>query len=515
LRRDPSAAQRERHDLIVIGGGIYGAMTALEAARRGLRPLLLERDDYGGATSWNSHRIVHGGLRYLQRLDLGRFFTSVRERRWFLQHFPELVAPLPCLMPLYGEGLRRSSVMRVALATNHLLSRHRNENVRSDRRLESGGVMTREETLALFPTARTEGLQGGAFWYDAVMTDSQRVLMETLRWACAAGARCLNYMEVTGLELDGGRVRGVRAVDRTGDAADGRGRDRRERRGGDRTGDRAAHTELAFEAEVVVNCAGPWVAALAGTLADRDTGGADDRDAELFSPSLAFNLLFERPAPSEVAVGVSAPGAGSHTWFLYARAGLLYAGTAHCPIPRDATWPAAAPPRPTNEQLDEAIEQINAAVPGLELRRHQVARMYSGLLPAQRGQSASLVRHPVIRDHGTVAGAGRGAVAGLFSVSGVKYTTARDVAEQVLRRAFEPLPPIREDAARPAAALLPKLPATGDALDRDTLAALQRLADEEAAIEPDDLLLRRGGWADDPRRAEALARTVASLLGRG
>ena len=80
LRRDPSAAATEAHDLIIVGGGIYGAMTALEAARRRLRPLLLERNDYGGATSWNSHRIVHGGLRYLQRFDLGRFRTSVRER---------------------------------------------------------------------------------------------------------------------------------------------------------------------------------------------------------------------------------------------------------------------------------------------------------------------------------------------------------------------------------------------------------------------------------------------------
>lgn len=546
LRRDPAAAQRSSYDLIVIGGGIYGAMTALEAARRGLRPLLLERDDFGGATSWNSHRIVHGGLRYLQRLDLGRFFTSVRERRWYLRAFPEQVKPLPCLMPLYGEGARRPAIMRVALAANHLLSRHRNDGVRSDRRLESGGVMTPEETRALFPAARPEGLRGGALWYDAVMADSQRVLMETLRWACSAGARCLNYVEVTGIEVDGGRVRGVRAIDRAGTG--------RAQPGG--VGDPGAGSAgaLSFEAAVVINCAGPWVGQVPRIPAGDATGDAVDLSAtarrsaggdrvSLFRPSLAFNLLFDRPAPAEVAVAVAAPGAGTHTWFLYPRDGLLYAGTAHYPLggnagdlPRPtapggqmlpgaapaATSPATpaampgspAPPRaPTNTQIDEVIAQINAAVPQLELRRHQVARVYAGLLPAAQTGGTTLARHPVIRDHGAGGrGGGADAVVGLFSVAGVKYTTARDVAEQVLRRACVPLPAVRAEAGRPAAAEAPKLPAAGDPLAAETIAALRRLAYEEAALSADDLLLRRGAWADDPRRGAALADAVAAVF---
>ena len=86
------------------------------------RSLLVERGDFGGETSFQSLRIVHGGLRYLQALDLPRFFESVRERRWFLRTFPELVTPLPCLMPLYGEGLRRQGVLGAALCANDLLS---------------------------------------------------------------------------------------------------------------------------------------------------------------------------------------------------------------------------------------------------------------------------------------------------------------------------------------------------------------------------------------------------------
>src|SRR5690606_21038054 len=110
LQRDPEGASSCSFDLIVLGGGIYGAMVQLEAARRGIRSLLLERGDFGGATSANHFRIVHGGLRYLQSLDLPRFREAVAERRWWLRTFPDLVEPLRCVMPLYGEGLRRAAV---------------------------------------------------------------------------------------------------------------------------------------------------------------------------------------------------------------------------------------------------------------------------------------------------------------------------------------------------------------------------------------------------------------------
>ena len=99
IARDPEGASRERYDLIIIGGGIHGAMLLLEAGQQGLRSLLVERGDFGGETSFQSLRIVHGGLRYLQALDLPRFFESVRERRWFLRTFPEPVSYTHLTLP--------------------------------------------------------------------------------------------------------------------------------------------------------------------------------------------------------------------------------------------------------------------------------------------------------------------------------------------------------------------------------------------------------------------------------
>ena len=127
--REPLDAVKKKYDLIIIGGGIYGTMLSLEASRRGLLSLLLERDDFGQHTSFNSLRIIHGGLRYLQSLDLHRFRESVSERKWFLKTFPHLIKTLPCLMPLYGNGLYHPFVLRTALLMNDILSYNRNRTL--------------------------------------------------------------------------------------------------------------------------------------------------------------------------------------------------------------------------------------------------------------------------------------------------------------------------------------------------------------------------------------------------
>lgn len=267
IERNPQQASQRPYDLIVIGGGVYGICLALEATRHRLRPLLLERDDFGGATSWNSLRIVHGGLRYLQRLDLHRFRESVAERSWFLRWFPEVVKPLPCLMPLYGQGLRRPSVMRRALGCNDRLV-HR---WAPDSPLPRGRVLDAGETIAQFPSVERRGLRGAALWYDALMTRPRRLVIELLRWACSRGASALNYTAADRLLTRDGRVLGVSAVDcRSGTAHE-------------------------FHAHRVINAAGPWC---------RDLAGAWDREFEaLFRPSLAFNLLLDVPPPSPMALG--------------------------------------------------------------------------------------------------------------------------------------------------------------------------------------------------------------------
>ena len=194
--RNPEFVQKQSYDLIVIGGGVYGIMAALVASQRNLKTLLLERDDFGSATSFNSLRIIHGGIRYLQNLDFLKFFESVSDRKWFFQNFPDLVEPIACLMPLYGKGVFRPSIFKAALLLNDILSFKRNEKVSKNSKLLNGKVIKAEEVKKIFPEVDSTGLKGGAIWYDGSMLDSQRVLIEALKWACSLGTTALNYIDV-------------------------------------------------------------------------------------------------------------------------------------------------------------------------------------------------------------------------------------------------------------------------------------------------------------------------------
>lgn len=477
IERDLAGASAATHDLIVIGGGIYGIALCLEAARRGLEVVLVERADFGGATSWSSLRILHGGLRYLQGLDLMRFAESVGERSWFLRHFPELTRPLPCLMPLYGRGLKRPAVFRAALAVNDILSWRRNAGITPTLHLPRGRVVTADEAVALFPAVDRRGLRGGALWHDAVMLSPERIAIAMLRWACACGAAALNYVEATGLITGDGAVRGVVALDRIG--------------GG----------EIRLQASTVVNATGPWSAALARHVGSR-------APASLFRPALAFNLLLNRPAIATVAVAVEPRRSDPPTYFCLPWQGLLLAGTSYAPVESGEVEAA-----PDAAQIASFLADLNRAVPGLGATPEDVLQVYAGLLPSKATATIDLANREVIHDHGAA-----GRPKGLFSVSGVKYTTARLVAHKTLAAAFgKALPGLRGGAGRP-----PPAPAPGgrsfldeaSPLDRpaDILGAqLRALAEQESALSLEDLLLRRMDSTLAARDRDAATRVRAAL----
>lgn len=474
LQRDPRRAASAAYDLVVVGGGIHGAAALLEAVRRGLSALLVERDDFGGATTWNSLHILHGGLRYLQSLDLRRFRESVGERRRQLTDFPDLVEPLPCLMPLYdpprGGRLRRRLPFRAALAANEALSR--------ERVLPPGRLLDVAETLRLCPGVDRTGLRGAALWYDAMVPDVSRLLIEMLRWAASCGAAALNYLEAEELRVERGRVAGIVARDRV-------------------SGER-----LEIAARAVLNCAGPWGRRLAGRF-DRDL-------PSLAQPVLGFNLLLDRPAPSKTALAVAAPGPGTQTWFLLPWQGKLLAGTAY--VPGEG---APGESGPAVAAIEHFLDQLNAALPGLGTQHGEVLRVHWGWLPAAPGAAAVPGSRPVIHDHGR---RGRnGGPAGLVSLSGVKLTTARVLAERALATLFgrRVRPPVEERPVADPPLLLEGLARLAEDDPPAARSWLAAFAARQSVLELDDLLLRRTDWGSLPSRAalaEPLCRSLAPDL---
>jgi glycerol-3-phosphate dehydrogenase len=476
ITRAPAAATAERFDLAVMGGGIHGVCVALQAAERGLRVLLLERADFGGGASGNSLRVVHGGLRYLQSLDLARFRESVAERRWFARTFPGLIEPLPCVMPLYGEGLRRRSVMRVALAVNDALSSHRNDGVEEGVRLPGSTTFGAAAMCRRFRQVRADRLEGGALWYDYHMRSCERILTELLHAACALGVRALNYIEAKRILVQDGRIRGLEAVDRL----DGE--------------------EYRFDAEWICNCTGAQARAFAAE---------QDRDyRDLFIPSLAFNVLLDGEPLSRDALAVAAPERGAPVNFLCPAPFGVWAGTEHVGRPescRDAVVSEA--------EIAAFLGRMDRAVPGLNLSLRNVRRVYCGLLPVRTAGGTDLTARESCIDHGE-----RGGPIGLYSLTGMKYTTARRVAARALEKLLRAS---RPTAIRRGANVRPLSPATALLLDGAQVAAMDPVdattfirdtAAAESVIYPEDFFLRRTNWMFSAPQPAVLERLVATAL---
>jgi glycerol-3-phosphate dehydrogenase len=474
IPRNPHAAAQQTYDLIVIGGGIYGVAATLQAARRGLRTLLLEKTDFGHATSFASLRIVHGGLRYLQNLELHRFRQSVAERKWWLQTFPDLVRPLRCIMPLYGQGLRRPSIMRAALALNDALSFTRNRNLPPSQHLPPSRILSPTETANFFPAVDPRNLKAAALWHDGLMLSSERLLLELLRWACACGATALNYLQADSLITHHDTVTAVQATDLT------------------------TQTAHHFHAPVVLNCAGPWC---------RDLAQRFHHDVPtLFRKSLAFNLLLDRPAPADAALAVAPRTKNARTYFLVPWKGKLLAGTYHMTY-------AGSPdnPTPPDPDVDAFLNDLNTAIPNFDASRDQILRIYAGLLPAIAPDNPNMAHKSILYDHHRHAGP-----AGCFTLSGVKYTTARLVADHAITRIFpHKARPLTADTLGPAPNQHAHLTDITALLHRDDAALLdllQHLASDESALHVDDLILRRMDGAYTPRDIAALTALASRAL---
>ena len=457
MKRDLAALAGREHDVLVVGGGIYGAATAWDAAQRGLAVGLVEAADYGSGTSWNSLKTIHGGLRHLQRADIAGLRESTRERAALLRIAPDLVRPLPFLVPTYGHGRRGREVLAAGLLANALLTLDRNRGVPRTARLPRSRMLTRDEVLARVPGLDPSGLTGGALWHDAQVSSSERLLVGFLEAAASAGAALANYAPVKALSREGGRVRG--AVVR----------------------DLETGTEAVVRARLVVNAAGPDVGAILGLA------GIARPEVPLLH---AANLVLRRAVVSGQGVGVESEG---RFLFLAPWADRSIVGTDYSPAgPVDA---------------DVFFDVARRAFPWAGLDRADVAVVHRGRVPGTRA-STLWTRGRVI-DHERDDG-----VPGLVSLVSVKYTTARAAAEQAVDLACRRLGRPKRRARTAWTLLHAARSLEGTLADRT-----RRAVQEESAVHLTDAVLRRldlgtGGAPSGSEVATVLA-TMATLLGWG
>jgi len=400
MKRQPEHLEAKVFDVLVIGAGVYGAAVAWEASSRGLSVALVEREDFGSKTSANSLKIIHGGLRYLQTLDFARMRHSIFERKTMLRIAPHLVHPLPCLMPTDRSLGKGRAALGVAMKLNDFVSRDRNAGQDTQKFLPNGRLLSKEETLKILPGLDAGRTTGAAVWYDAFMHNADRLTLSFVLSAHGAGAVVANYMEVVDLIKDNRTIGGARVKDLL-------------------TG-RLHHVR----ARVTLNTAGGWI--------DRVLDFAGPRRARPVPFTKAMNLVMRRSiVPSEYAAALYRPG--GPVLFMAPWRGVTVVGTWHLPY-------RGAPDslRVTEEDIASFINEINRAYPAAKVTREDVKLVNIGLLPGREVPRGS-GRVKIDTDYQLIDHAAAHGYEGLMTLIGVKFTTARGVAEKAVNQIFTKL----------------------------------------------------------------------------
>ena len=371
--------QAGQWDVVVIGGGASGLGTAVEAASRGYRTLLVERDDFAKGTSSRSTKLVHGGVRYLEQLNVTLVLDALRERGYMLHNAPHLVHKLGFVVPLYsyaglpyyGFGLKMYEWLSGKLSFG-----------RSE-------MLSRAETLERLPTVVPNGLKGGILYQDGQFDDARYAiaLMRTLE---DLGGVAINYMQVTELRQRNGKVEGVRLHDcETGQ-------------------------EFDVAARVVVNATG----AFTEKILRMDNPRGDHVLA--ISQGTHFVLPPEYlPSANALMVPKTADG---RVLFAIPWHKHLVVGTTDVPVPA-----SSAEPRATRPETEFLVEHIHRYL-GRTIKSGDVLSMWSGLRPLVRNGSSSTSK--LSRDHRVIV-----SKTGLVTVTGGKWTTYRRMGEDTINHA--------------------------------------------------------------------------------
>jgi glycerol-3-phosphate dehydrogenase len=366
--------------VLVIGGGVVGAGVALDAATRGLTVGLVEARDYGSGTSSRSSKLIHGGLRYLEQLNVGLVREALSERSLLLQRIaPHLVHPVSFLFPFTHHGWERAYVGLGVTAYDTL-----GFSLGQTRGLPGHRQLTRSGALKLAPALRRSALTGGLVYWDAQVDDA-RYVMTLIRTAAGYGAHIASRTQVTGFLREGERVTGVRATDlETGNGLD-------------------------IRAQQVVNATGVWTDEIQAMVGGRGTINVRaSKGVHLVVPrdriQSSTGIILRTP----VSVLFVIPW-GRH-WII---------GTT------DTDWSLnKAHPAASRTDIEYMLGQLNRIL-RVPLTSDDVEGVYAGLRPLLAGESDLTSR--LSREH-TVAHP----VPGLVMIAGGKYTTYRIMARDAV-----------------------------------------------------------------------------------
>jgi glycerol-3-phosphate dehydrogenase len=374
-------------DVLVVGGGITGVGTALDAVTRGLSVGLIEQRDFASGTSSRSSKLIHGGLRYLEMLDFGLVREALQERGLLLTRLaPHLVKPVPFLYPLTRHGWERPYV-GAGLAMYDLMAMAGKYDVGVPRHRH----LLRRQVRRIAPDFRADELAGAIQYFDAQVDDA-RLVVTVARTAASHGALCVNRTKAVGFLREGERVTGVRARD----LESGR--------------------EIAIRARVVVNAAGVWTDEIQDMVGGRGALHVQvSKGIHLVVPR--DRIRSETGLIMRTAVSVLFVIPWGRHWII---------GTTDTPWDLDKAHPAAS-----RRDIEYLLGEVNKILRE-PLSHEDVEGVYAGLRPLLSGESEPTSR--ISREHTVVT-----PVPGLVIIAGGKLTTYRVMGRDAVDAAVHSL----------------------------------------------------------------------------
>jgi glycerol-3-phosphate dehydrogenase len=398
LRKASSTAPEDIYDLLVIGGGATGTGVALDAVTRGLKVALVERDDFSSGTSSKSTKLVHGGVRYLEKavwnLDYDQYNLvkeALRERKNFLNVAPHLTSSLPILLPL--QKWWQAPYFWAGTKCYDLLA--------GSQGLESSYILSKRRALEAFPMLKKD-IIGALVYYDGQQNDS-RMNVSLALTAALYGATTVNHLEVTSLEKDcAGKICGARVKNLIA------AKDSHE----------SSENEFVVHARGVINAAGPFVDAIEKM--------DDASRKELVAPSEGTHVVLPGHLSPQNLGLLDASTSDGRVMFLLPWEGNIVAGTTDSPCKVDDS------PLAKEKDISWILKEVSKFLsPEIRLQRGDVLAAWSGIRPLMRDPNSksteSLVRNHLV----TVSDSG------LLTCAGGKWTTYRQMAEDAVDRAID------------------------------------------------------------------------------
>ncbi|HDP25032.1 MAG TPA: glycerol-3-phosphate dehydrogenase/oxidase [Deltaproteobacteria bacterium] len=391
--RDLKSMADTGYDVLVIGGGITGAFVAWDASLRGLRVALIDKGDFGAATSAATSKLIHGGLRYLKTLEVGLVRESLQERRIMEIIAPHLVYPMPFIFPAYGWGMRGLPAAISAMVFYDTLSYDRKWINDDDKKIPGHEKYSAERILELEPVLDAKDLKGGVIYYDCMMYNSERLTLEPILSAAEYGADVANYVVAEDLIRAGERIEGARVRDLLNEK------------------------EYTIRATVTVNAAGPWADLMLGKIRGKKHHG--------LIRSKGIHII-TRSLHKDHAI-VLQTASGRHFFILPWRGHSLIGTT-------DVVYKGNPDEfKVTETDIAEFLAEINATVPSASLTRDDVLFQYGGLRPiVEKETSVEIEVYDASRKYELYDHALDEGIHGFVTAIGGKYTTSRNMARQLV-----------------------------------------------------------------------------------